>query len=175
MRVPVQVFSAMPDDPPPLPLVPGRKCRCVGDGQQRDVKGIQEHNEAVVLVRGVRFHDAAEFVRVGGGDAGHHAVKTGKSHHHVGRKIFFQFKKGPVIYDQIDDFVNIIGEFRVVRHHIQQGVFPALRVIAGLDYRGLFTEILGDEGQQLFDLVDGLFIAVSQQIALAAFFHVKFG
>ncbi len=86
----MQVLGPVSDDPPPLPFVAWREGRRVGESYQRDIECIQEHQEPIVLIRGIRLHDAAELIRVGGGDAYRYAVKSGKAYDHIGGEVLLQ-------------------------------------------------------------------------------------
>ncbi len=62
-------FGAMADDTRPFLIRAGHIAGNVGEGQQRDIKGIAETDEAGGLVGGVDIQNAGSELRVVGDDA----------------------------------------------------------------------------------------------------------
>ena len=87
--------------------------------EQRYIEGIEKHEKFVILIRRIRFHDAAEFIRVAGGYTGYLPIEARKTGNQVRCKVFFQFEELTVVDDHLDNLVHIVGEFVILRHHIE--------------------------------------------------------
>ena len=121
----MEEFGPMPDDPESFPSV-SRWERCgIHQGHQGYVERIQKTHKPIIFIGRIRFENPAQFIRVVSHDTGHPAAKTTKSHHKMGGKIFLQFKKFTIVDNLVDNLMNIIGKLGVVRHNVQQRLFPS--------------------------------------------------
>jgi len=79
-----------------------------------------------------------------------------------------------MVHNQIDDFVNIVSEFRIIGHDIEQGFLLPGGVIGGFNHCRFFPAIQRREFEELSGQPNSLFIAVGHKVALTAFLHMKF-
>lgn len=133
----------------------GQKSGYVHKGDDGQVETVAEAHKTGAFVRGVDIQTAGQGPGLIGHDPHRRSVQAGEADHQVWGIHLLGFKEFPVIHDGEDDFLDIVRRSGVFRNDISQFHVDPVGIVPGGQLRGLFVAILGREGKQLPDLVQG--------------------
>ncbi|VTR68662.1 conserved hypothetical protein [Desulfosarcina cetonica] len=175
LAVTPQQLGPVADDAAPFLLAAGQVAGNVGNGQQRDVEGIAEPNEARGLVRGVDVQATGHDHGLVGDNAHATSVEAGKGGQDVGGEILVGFEVLAIVNDGFDDIPYVVGLVGAVRNDVVEGVLDAHGVVARVHHRRLFHVVGRQVGEQALDLLDGVFVVFAGELSHAAFLVVGHG
>jgi hypothetical protein len=137
--------------PAELLLRAGQEPRHVLEGDQRDVEGVAEADEAGALERGVDVEDPGEVGRLVGDHADAAPAEPGEADHQVPRVGGVDLEEPAVVDHPADQLLDVVGLVRVGRDQLVERLVLAVgRVVAG-HRRRVVDVVRRQVGEQLAD------------------------
>ncbi len=158
----------MLDDPAVLLGRPREEARHVDEGQQRDVEGVAEADEARSLDRGVDVEAAGEDRGLVRHDADGPPVHPREPDDDVSRVVLLDLEEIPVVRDLPDHVPDVVRLRRDVGDHLVQALVRAVRGVLRRHGGGIFHVVLRDEGEQLPDEIETLLLVLGREVGHAA-------
>ena len=135
----------------------------VYEGDERDVEGVTEADEASSLTRSVAVEGTCHDHRLVSDDTDALTVEASEADDDVLSPVTVYFEELTVVDDRTDDIVHIVALVRLVRDDRVEDIVDAVYYVRRLYARSILHVVLGDEGEQVTDQADTfLFIVYSE-------------
>ncbi len=163
-------FCTVVDDAGIFLACSAQEARNVHEGQNLDVEGVAETNEARCLTTCVAVEHTGQPTRLVGNDTRRTTVEACKTADHVLGVVFVHLHEVAVIHDQVDDLVHVVRLVGVGRNDLVQLVLYAGDIVGALYERSLFHVVLRDEAYQAANLLQRLLFGSGYKVG-----HTRLG
>ena len=159
LAIGIKEFRTVGDDGAVLLLRARQEARDVHQGDERNVEGVAEADEARGLAGRVDVQHAGQHVGLVRDDTDAAAVHVREAHDDVLGEILVDLEETVVVHDAADDAVHVVGLVRIVRDDVVQGVVRAAHRVVRGGHGGFLPVVLRQEGKEFLDGGDAFFLA----------------
>ena len=142
-RVAPQEFGAVPDDAVPFLLAAREVARDIHEGDDRQIEGVAEPDEAGNLVGGVDIEASGENQRLVADDAHRATVHATETDDSVLRVELVRLEEFAVIDNRTNDVLHIVGLTRAVGYHRVELGTETSGIVGRLVARRVFHIVVG--------------------------------
>jgi hypothetical protein len=155
------------DDPAPLLRGPGEEAGDVLEGEQRDIEGVTEADEAGALEAGVHVEAAGQDLGLVGHDPHGLPVVAGEPHHDVLGVALLDLEEDPVVGGAANHLAHVVRLVRVVGDELPELLVPAVPGVGGLHDRRVFDVVGGQEPEQRADPGEAVLLVGAAEVRYA--------
>ena len=135
----------------------------VYEGDERDVEGITEADEASSLTRSIAVEGTRHDHRLVSDDTDALTIEASEADDDVLSPVTVYFEELTIVDDRTDDIVHVVALVRLVRDDRVEDIVDTVYYVRRLYARSILHVVLGDEGEQVTDQADTfLFIVYSE-------------
>jgi hypothetical protein len=128
----VEQLGAVADDAAEFLAGSGQKARHIFEGEQGNIEGVAEADEAGSLDRGVDIETPGQKRRLVGDNADRAAVHAGEADHHIARPVLVHLEEFAVVHHPADHLLNIVGQAGIGGNDlVEGGIHAADGIVAG--------------------------------------------
>ena len=157
-------LGAVPDDPAELLLRAGEEAGDVLEGDERDVEGVAEADEARPLRRGVDVEDAGEEVGLVRDDADRAPAEPREADDEVLREVGVDLEELAVVDDAPDQLLHVVGLVRARGDEGVEGDVLAVARVRALPARRVLPVVGREEAEEGPDLQDAVGVRVGHDV-----------
>eukprot|EP00754_Rhynchopus_humris_P018745 Rhum_TRINITY_DN14614_c11_g10::Rhum_TRINITY_DN14614_c11_g10_i1::g.104369::m.104369 len=168
LAVGVQQLGAVADDAVPLLVRARQEARHVDKGDDRDVEGVGEADEAGSLGRRVDVEHTGVELRLGGNDGDRPALHAGEARDDVLRELRLHLVEAALVGHGVHHGQHVVGLRGLGRDHLVQHRAVAVTAVVALEHRRLLLVVEGQVRVERAQLLQRLQLVDERAVRHAA-------